>query len=75
LAEALSRAVVDTGAGLGNGLPSPAGPPRVPLARQWPHVHGLVLIGTGPWGEIVVAAPGGRAASRSTAPAWCRAPT
>jgi len=45
LAEALSRAVVDTGAGLGNVLPFPAGPPRVPLARQWPYVHGLVLIG------------------------------
>ncbi|KQQ40835.1 hypothetical protein ASF58_07630 [Methylobacterium sp. Leaf125] len=34
----------------------PAGPLRVPLARQWPHVHGLVLIGTGPRGEAVATA-------------------
>ena len=56
LAKTLSLAVVDAGAGLGNGLPFPAGPLRVPLARQWPHVHGLVLIGTGPRGEAVAAA-------------------
>jgi tetraacyldisaccharide 4'-kinase len=74
LAEALSRAVVDAGAGLDHGLPFPAGPLRVPLARQWPHVHGLELIGTEPRGEAV-AAGRGRTASRSTVPAWCRAPT
>ena len=43
----LSLVVVDAGIGLGNGLPFPAGPLRVPLARQWPHVGGLVLIGDG----------------------------
>lgn len=53
LAKTLSLAVVDAGAGLGNGLTFPAGPLRVPLARQWRHVHGLVLIGEGPAGERV----------------------
>ena len=43
----LSLAVVDAGFGVGNGLPFPAGPLRVPLARQWRHVAGLVLIGEG----------------------------
>lgn len=51
LAKTLSLAVVDAGAGLGNGRTFPAGPLRVPLERQWPHVHGLVLIGTGAKGE------------------------
>ncbi|KQP33773.1 tetraacyldisaccharide 4'-kinase [Methylobacterium sp. Leaf104] len=56
LAKTLSLAVVDAGAGLGNGRPFPAGPLRVPLARQWRHVHGLVLIGTGARGEAVAEA-------------------
>ncbi|MGU3359499.1 tetraacyldisaccharide 4'-kinase [Methylobacterium sp. M6A4_1b] len=56
LAKSLSLAVVDAGAGLGNGRPFPAGPLRVPLARQWRHVHGLVLIGTGDRGEAVAEA-------------------
>ncbi|GEP09123.1 tetraacyldisaccharide 4'-kinase [Methylobacterium gnaphalii] len=47
LAKDLSLAVVDAGAGIGNGLTFPAGPLRVPLARQWPHVGGIVLIGDG----------------------------
>ena len=47
----LALAVVDAGAGLGNGLTFPAGPLRVPLARQWPHAGGLVLIGDGAAGE------------------------
>ncbi|MDO9425244.1 MAG: tetraacyldisaccharide 4'-kinase [Methylobacterium sp.] len=53
LAKDLSLAVVDAGAGVGNGLVFPAGPLRVPLARQWRHVHGLVLIGDGAGGEAV----------------------
>ncbi len=53
LTKTLSLAVVDAGAGLGNGCCFPAGPLRAPLARQWPHVHGLVLIGSGAKGERV----------------------
>lgn len=60
LAKTLSLAVVDAGAGLGNGLPFPAGPLRVPLARQWPHIHGLVLIGDGPRGAPVAEDAGAR---------------
>lgn len=51
----LSLAVVDGASGIGNGLPFPAGPLRVPLARQWRHVHGVVLIGDGAPGERVAA--------------------
>jgi tetraacyldisaccharide 4'-kinase len=51
LAKDLSLAVVDGEAGFGNGLTFPAGPLRAPIARQWPHVDALVVIG----GE----APGG----------------
>lgn len=53
LTKDLSLAVVDAGAGLGNGLTFPAGPLRVPLDRQWRHVGGLVLIGDGALGEAV----------------------
>ncbi|KQP24638.1 tetraacyldisaccharide 4'-kinase [Methylobacterium sp. Leaf102] len=53
LAKALSFAVVDAGVGVGNGRVFPAGPLRVPLARQWRHIHGLVLIGAGAPGETV----------------------
>ncbi|MCK2055098.1 tetraacyldisaccharide 4'-kinase [Methylobacterium sp. 37f] len=56
LAKTLSLAVVDAGAGLGNGRPFPAGPLRVPLSRQWRHVHGIVLIGDGPRGAVVAEA-------------------
>ncbi|WP_342151397.1 tetraacyldisaccharide 4'-kinase [Methylorubrum sp. SB2] len=49
----LSLAVVDAGAGIGNGLPFPAGPLRAPLARQWRHLGGLVLIGDGAPGEAL----------------------
>ena len=56
LAKDLALAVVDAGAGLGNGLTFPAGPLRVPLDRQWPHVGGLVLIGEGTPGERVAEA-------------------
>lgn len=51
LAKDLSLAVVDAGGGIGNGLCFPAGPLRAPLARHWPHVGGLVLIGDGGPGE------------------------
>ena len=60
LTKTLSLAVVDGGAGNGNGLPFPAGPLRAPLARQWPHVAGLVLVGEGAPGETLAAEAGGR---------------
>lgn len=56
LAKDLSLAVVDGPAGLGNGLPFPAGPLRAPLARQWPHVGGLIVIGNGAGGDAVARA-------------------
>ncbi|TFZ57956.1 tetraacyldisaccharide 4'-kinase [Methylorubrum sp. Q1] len=56
LTKTLALAVVDGGAGLGNGLPFPAGPLRAPLARQWPHVAGLVLVGEGAPGEATATA-------------------
>lgn len=61
LTKDLSLAVVDGASGLGNGLPFPAGPLRVPLARQWRHVQGLVLIGDGEPGERVAAEAARRA--------------
>ncbi|KQT53472.1 tetraacyldisaccharide 4'-kinase [Methylobacterium sp. Leaf456] len=60
LQKTLALAVVDAGAGLGNGLPFPAGPLRAPLARQWRHIGGVVLIGDGAPGE----APAREAAAR-----------
>ena len=53
LVKDLSLAVVDAGAGIGNGLPFPAGPLRVPLERQWRHLDALVLVGEGEAGERV----------------------
>ena len=53
LAKDFSLVVVDAGAGIGNGRVFPAGPLRAPLARQWPHVAGLILIGDGAPGEAV----------------------
>lgn len=56
LSKDFALAVVDAAAGIGNGLPFPAGPLRVPLERQWRHVDGLVLIGEGAPGERVAEA-------------------
>lgn len=53
LAKDLSLAVVDAVVGAGNGLPFPAGPLRAPLARHWPHVGGLIVIGAGAPGDAI----------------------
>lgn len=60
LRKTLSLAAVDAGAGIGNGLPFPAGPLRAPLARQWRHVGGLVLIGEGASGDTLAREAGTR---------------
>lgn len=52
----LSLAVVDAGAGIGNGLVFPAGPLRAPLRGQLRHVDGLILVGRGAKGETVAEA-------------------
>ncbi len=51
----LAIAVVDAGAGIGNGLVMPAGPLRAPLAAQWPRIDALVLLGEGNRGDAVAA--------------------
>jgi tetraacyldisaccharide 4'-kinase len=56
LAKDLALAVVDAAAGLGNGLPLPAGPLRAPLSAQWPRVDGVLVIGAGAPGERAAAA-------------------
>ncbi|MFO1171051.1 MAG: tetraacyldisaccharide 4'-kinase [Hyphomicrobiaceae bacterium] len=45
LEKQLTIAVVDAGAGLGNGLVIPAGPLRAPLAAQIPRVQAIVSVG------------------------------
>lgn len=49
----LSLAVIDAGAGSGNGRVFPAGPLRAPLDRQWRHVGAIVLVGEGAPGEAL----------------------
>jgi tetraacyldisaccharide 4'-kinase len=46
-------AVVDGGAGLGNGLVFPAGPLRAPLAAQWPQADAVAIVGEGERGDII----------------------
>jgi tetraacyldisaccharide 4'-kinase len=46
-------AVVDGETGAGNGLAFPAGPLRAPLSAQWPHVHAVVVLGSGNAGAAV----------------------
>ncbi len=53
LAKTLAFAVVDAATGVGNGRVFPAGPLRVPLRRQWPHIGGVILVGEGAAGEAV----------------------
>ncbi len=53
LAKDFRLAVVDGGAGIGNGCVLPAGPLRAPLARQWPHVDAVLVIGAGEAGTVV----------------------
>lgn len=58
LAKDLGIAVVDGAVGIGNGLCLPAGPLRAPLARQWPAVDILVVVGPGAPGDAVAAEAG-----------------
>jgi tetraacyldisaccharide 4'-kinase len=44
LAKDCSFALIDGGAGFGNGLCLPAGPLRAPVARQLPYVSGVVFV-------------------------------
>ena len=44
-------AVVDGGAGIGNGLCLPAGPLRAPVERQWPSVSLVCIVGEGAAGD------------------------
>lgn len=60
LVKDLGLAVVDAVVGVGNGLPVPAGPLRAPLARQWPHVGGVIVVGDGAPGDDIARAAGRR---------------
>lgn len=58
LAKDLALLVVDTDFGLGNGMPLPAGPLRLPLGDQLARAQGVMLIGGGAKAEIVERAAG-----------------
>jgi tetraacyldisaccharide 4'-kinase len=53
-------AVFDGAVGIGNGRVLPAGPLRAPLAAQWPHIHGVIIVGLGEAGNEVDAEAAGR---------------
>ena len=55
LVQDLRVAVVDGAVGLGNGLCLPAGPLRMPMARQWGLVDLVLVAGPGAAGEAVAA--------------------
>ncbi|MFC6792523.1 tetraacyldisaccharide 4'-kinase [Methylobacterium komagatae] len=55
LAKSLAFAVIDAATGVGNGRVFPAGPLRLPLRRQWPHIGGVILIGEGAAGDALAA--------------------
>ena len=57
LAKDLCLAVVDGGAGFGNGSVLPAGPLREPLARGLSRAHALVLVGADRRGALAALAP------------------
>jgi tetraacyldisaccharide 4'-kinase len=56
LAKNLSLLVVDTVAGLGNGLPLPAGPLRAPVGDQLARSQALVLVGDGDRADFIARA-------------------
>lgn len=53
LAKDLSILVVDAAAGLGNGMPIPAGPLRLPLGNQLASAQAVLKIGEGDRAEVV----------------------
>lgn len=53
LVKDLTITVVDGKTGIGNGLPFPAGPLRLAMAKQWPLTDIVVVIGPGDAGERV----------------------
>lgn len=56
LARDLSLIVVDSGAGIGNGMMVPAGPLRAPLGLQLSRADAVLMVGNGTAGESVVRA-------------------
>jgi tetraacyldisaccharide 4'-kinase len=54
LGKDLAMVVVDAAAGFGNGMVTPAGPLRAPLASQWSFADVIVLVGDGAAREQVI---------------------